>query len=863
MNKFINFNEKYNFLNPINSIFNSHVTRENFEYSLKLIGSIKNPIDRLEIFNEFMDFMYIKSSRGETTQDINKIFSKEEVSENLADFLKTFGKNWTEIKNSIPKSQLDLLLDALNYTRNPIKFNALKDNDFKIPSEQRLKLIQSLDLDDQKQYFISSEYIRENKISPSEIADILCSFTWDSRKLQFLSENYNTIREKLEKKQIVKIANSLKNDDKRLMFLRPKNIAAFNFTDVECSNIINNLQFDKNKIAALEMFISQNEIDFTDNGKLELSPEQLCNIICNLDDDNNKLQYLNINKLYEIFPKNSQKELRGMATRIACSLNDDKNKFKIFTPEKMKELGLANFNIALITTTLSNDKAKQKVLNMSDSNKQHPLKLNSKNFARIVCSFDSDKAKIDYINSLPPNENHRSEKARIISSLKNVETIKKYIQNPDIAKYRNAILLGMCSNSDTVSLANFDMICEMAGFDPQEIHSISNPTLPNNMTIGVELESIGINKEGNASTDLFRDFRKVLGGFTAKRDVSLSGFEDHSGVEIISPILQNHNLENLNLVAKLMQINNLGVNETCGAHVHIGADFLDSIESWKNLCEIWFNNEDLMYQITNKSGSALRNGVKEFAKSLSPKFATALKNGSINLQNEKDLDKFVSEIKNLQYGEFAEFTHITANHPEINPHDKDFHKYYGLNFKNINSVNKNTIEFRLPNGTIDPQTLMDNIRLFSTIVNVSKQLGDIEIKIQNNIPLAEKEYELLKAKELLVKSDSNPDNRMSALMHLLFNNDKKTQKIYIERYKQFPKASISGIKFSKFNYRKLPTTYTIERNPSTRPNTSEQDDYAKIDFFDLRNNYLENIDSVPRIVHQFTAPDKSNYERDD
>ena len=853
MNKFINFSEENNFLYPINSILNSNVTRENFEYSIKLIGNIENPIEKLEIFNQFMDFMYIKSSRGETTDDINKIFAKEETSENLANFLKTIGKNWIEIKSSIPEGQSDLLLDALTYTRNPIKFNALKDDNFKIPAEKKIELIKSLNLDDQKQYFISLEYINKNKLLSSEIAEILSSFTWDSRKLQFILENYNTVIKKLGKKQIVKIANSLKNDDKRLMFLRPNNIVAFDFTNVECSNIINSLQFDKSKIATIEMHISQNKLDFTDKGNLDLLPEQVCNIICNLEDDNNKLQYLNINKLYELFPKSSQKELRGIATKIACSLKDDKNKFKIFTPEKVKELGLANFNIALITTTLTTDKAKQKVLDMSDSDKKHPLKLNSKNFARIVSSFDSDIAKINYINSLPTNENHKSEKAKIISSLKNIETLKKYIQTPDITKYKNAILLGMFNNTDTVSSANFDIICEMAGLDPQEIHCISMPTLPINMTIGVELESVGINKEGNACTDLFKDFRKVFGSFTAKRDITLSGFEEHSGVEIISPILMNHNLENLNLVSKLMQINNLGVNESCGAHVHIGADFLDSIESWKNLCEIWFNNEDLMYQITNKQGIALREGAKEFAKSLSPKFSSALKNGSINLQNEKDLDKFVNEIKNLQYGEFGEFTHITSNHPEINPHDKDFHKYYGLNFKNINSENKNTIEFRLPNGTLDSQTLMDNIRLFSTIVGISKQLGDIEIKIQNDMPLTEKEYRLIKAKELLVKSDNNPDNRMSALMHLLFNDDIKSQKIYIERYKKFPKESLNGIKFSKFNYRELPTTYTVMHNYSERPNSDEQGNSAKIGFFDLRNAYLANTQKIPAIMQEITS----------
>ena len=849
MDKKINISNRNSFLEPINVTLNSHATKESFDYAISLIGRIQDPVERLTIFNQFMEFMYIKVSQGETTPDLSDVISKRETSEPLADFLKTFGKNWKEITEAIPGPDINLVLDALQYTRNPIKFAALKDEILLMPQEKRIELIKSLDLDDQKEYFISPEHLEEYGFSPNEMADILSGFKYDTRKLQYLTKNSHTTVQHLGKKQIVAIANSLTSDSKRLTFLRPGNVEFFNLSNVDCTNIINSLQSDTSKIRALS--------DYYLNKQLDLTPEQVCDIIANLEDDKSKMQYLAMDKLYKLFPQSSQKDLRAIATKITCSLTEDKNKLKYLTPAKVKELGLANFNIALITTTLTDDKNKQKIMQMSDGSGKHPLKLNSKNFARIVSSFESDKAKIDYMNSLPRNEDHKSEKAKIVSSLKSVASIERYLTDPDIAPYKNAILLGMFSDKKSVSKSDFDTVCRMAGIFPEELHSLSIPVLPDKMTIGVELETVGLNNQGNASTDLFREFRKVFGGFDAKRDISLSGYNGHGGVEIISPILMNHNLENLNLVARLIQMNNLGVNETCGAHVHIGADFLDSTEAWKNLCEIWGNNEDLMYQITNQQGSALRGGVKEYARPISPKIAKALQEGSINLESEQDLDKFVNAVKNLQYGEFGEFTHIVRDHPEINPHELGFHKYYGLNFKNINSVNKNTIEFRLPNGTVDPQTLMDNIRLFSSVVAISKELGDTELAIKSQVPLTDRQRRLMLAKKALTSEEvtNNPDARMSALMHLLFEDDPRSQQTYINRYRSFPKDSIAGIQFGKFKYR------PVEIDAS--------EEFPLFDRFSLRDMYRNGRSGIQNILGRITRsrqpssperPDSTEYQ---
>ena len=238
MNNFIKFNENNNFLSPINSILNSYATKEDFEYSMMLISKISNPLERLEIFNEFMTQIFIKVSQGTVNDDLEHIIYKEDFSKPLADFLKTFGNNWDKIKTSIPPNKQELFENAITYSRNNIKFQALKDTSFKLSKEKRINLINSLDLDDQKEYFLSNEQINNYKFTSDDICNILSNFSHDKRKLNYLTKSLEEIH--LGKKQILQIAYSLNFDSNIAKFLKPANVNFFKFSSSDCTNILQN-----------------------------------------------------------------------------------------------------------------------------------------------------------------------------------------------------------------------------------------------------------------------------------------------------------------------------------------------------------------------------------------------------------------------------------------------------------------------------------------------------------------------------------------------------------------------------------------------------------------------------------------------
>lgn len=93
------------------------------------------------------------------------------------------------------------------------------------------------------------------------------------------------------------------------------------------------------------------------------------------------------------------------------------------------------------------------------------------------------------------------------------------------------------------------------------------------------------------------------------RDGSLSIGE---GLEVVSPILKDNNedIEEIYMVCSMLKEANQEIGDCCGGHVHIGAKYLTSKESYANLYEIWGNTERIMYIITNEKGDIPRYKVR-------------------------------------------------------------------------------------------------------------------------------------------------------------------------------------------------------------------------------------------------------------
>ena len=157
-----------------------------------------------------------------------------------------------------------------------------------------------------------------------------------------------------------------------------------------------------------------------------------------------------------------------------------------------------------------------------------------------------------------------------------------------------------------------------------------------------------------------------------------------------------------------------------------------------------------------KKGKYLDTKLGITAAPISKKVSEAIEKGTINLDSEEDLNEFIKGLQNIQENELG--------------------RSASLNLLNINN-GKNTIEFRVANGTINPDIWIENVRLFGRIVQISEKLAQIEK--ENQSELTEQDKKLLKLMESL-KEEKPEHEKMEVLLEMLFTEEERI--VYRERY---------------------------------------------------------------------------------
>lgn len=219
---------------------------------------------------------------------------------------------------------------------------------------------------------------------------------------------------------------------------------------------------------------------------------------------------------------------------------------------------------------------------------------------------------------------------------------------------------------------------------------------------------------------------------------------------------------------------------------------------------------------------------------ISKKVSEAIEKGTINLDNEENLDEFIKELQNIQESEFNRTT--------------------SLNLLNINN-SKNTVEFRLANGTINPDVWIENARLFGRIVQTSEKLAQIEKKNQSE--LTEEDKKLVNLMGSL-KEDKPEREKMEDLLEMLFTEEEKI--VYRERYDENSKLLEEESKRENNPLEKLEFAETVE----FKKNRHSIDEFSGI----ANENRLENYKTVTSetrngVIGENTREDIQKKERDD
>lgn len=272
----------------------------------------------------------------------------------------------------------------------------------------------------------------------------------------------------------------------------------------------------------------------------------------------------------------------------------------------------------------------------------------------------------------------------------------------------------------------------------KDINLNVNYDIDPDITFGVELEAY------NANCDFYMALKNILVDWKFVNELSV-----YYGIELVSPILRfdEKSLKELFYVCSMLQNNNFATTNNCGGHIHFGFDYIKNKKHLINFINLYTNTQDILYNISNRSGDSMRSCVSKYAGKID---RVALKLSYIDFNKIKSLEECAKIVRETQ---------LT--------------RYYGLNLTRIGQKEKNTIEFRFPNGELDFNELIHNIRLFSKLLEKSINLDDC----------------------ILYDSRLKNDEKLEILLDILFENE-ENKNIYRDRYynnKTF---------FDKYKYKK-------------------------------------------------------------
>ena len=617
-------------------------------------------------------------------------------------------------------------------------------------------LIESLKSDNLKLKMIE-------EIHEEDRGKIIATIESDDLKLNYIIHN----REDQYNNFI--IAKSIKSDHLKVALLEL-------FNEFDKVNIIVTMKSDDIKIDAMKKYLTY------------FSQREVVESISSIEKKIEAVEFLKFPTDQEEVLKNLKIETDDQRLRLISILQDERLATVLIE-------GIENIKrkITAIESIKDENYRKRAILTLDEKYRLNCLSKIKSPFIQdtIIRSIRDENEKIEYIH----NSNNEELTCKVILTLESDEQRLKQLRESNLTNETNISTIIATLNDDEIKLKQLEKtedilnatIIQMSLSNREKIKEIfkkpsqkySKIGLDENMTIGMEIES-----EGAMSRPIIR-IKKLLKrregeeeiGWETKSDASLK-----RGVEVVSPILTDNeeDIEDLYIICSMLQRCGNETNERCGGHIHIGANYLKSKEAFINLFEIWGNAEEVICKMSNAKNIVPRFSLQEYARPISPRINKAIEKGSINLENEEDLDSFIEKVQKAQGS-----------------------RYCGLNLWNINN-GKDTIEFRISNGTIDPDTWIENARLYGRIVEIAEKLAEIE----KNPIKSNEEKRLLSLKEYL-KKDISENDKMEVLLNLLFS--KEERQLYRERYistienlKEIDEDynSFSDISFSKVDFKK-------------------------------------------------------------
>lgn len=303
--------------------------------------------------------------------------------------------------------------------------------------------------------------------------------------------------------------------------------------------------------------------------------------------------------------------------------------------------------------------------------------------------------------------------------------------------------------------------------------------LPKDFKFGIELEAYNVKTTGKGGlyTGESAEFIKSKNWHMAtKSEESLVG---HGGAELVSPILKDapEDWENLSAICEHMKKfpGNKGdkviADNKCGLHVHFDADCLaKDPNKMKNFLRLYAESEELLYKMCNDKNNPMRHGaINRNFRGLGL-ISSIWRKGMAAPIGKKILKQIENGTLKISYKKFGKLKMLASKYKI------DERRYAGLNLTNIGNPKKNTIEFRMANGTLDPEVIKQNVFLYSSLINTAIQMTDKPDLYQEKL-------------EAFYETDVSEKVKAEEFLNLIMENPEDRQ-IYMERWESVKQAKV-------------------------------------------------------------------------
>lgn len=238
------------------------------------------------------------------------------------------------------------------------------------------------------------------------------------------------------------------------------------------------------------------------------------------------------------------------------------------------------------------------------------------------------------------------------------------------------------------------------------------------------------------------------------------------GGEVTSPILVDkpESWAQLEKVCKIIENCGGKITDDCGGHIHVGMAVLDhSPKRWQRLFQIWQCFEDVVLRLSGGQDGSIRSGFSEYAKPISSMMSD-FTNQEIIIDSPEDIKKLA-----------IDFSKMGLEDKSVDM--KDVSTSINITHLSFPFNEKNTVEFRSFNGTLDPVTWQSDVLVACGIVRAAADLSIENETTKHRIELLEKNLKRVQNNEYHFEPEGNTKKFLDFL-DIVFTDHKDKIRVF-------------------------------------------------------------------------------------